>query len=258
MSNGKFGIGTLSPQQKLHVKGRFYIEGTEAYPSGWMQNYFHWRGHSLIMGSMVGDYAHNTVELKAGGASNGPLATNFQMFQTPSPNTYELKVQLTSAGASFFNGGNVGIGTANPDNKLTVKGIIHAEEVRVDMTVPGPDYVFEKDYNLLPLSELETYIAQNKHLPEVPSAKEMEVDGLNLKEMNLILLRKIEELTLHLIEQNKLIMQLKDQGSASPDPSAKKVEELTLHLIEMKKENDIQETKIASQQKQISSLLNKN
>jgi hypothetical protein len=69
----------------------------------------------------------------------------------------------------------------------------------------GPDYVFEKDYNLLPLSELETYINQNKHLPEVPSAKEMDANGLNLKEMNLILLKKVEELTLHLIEQNKVI-----------------------------------------------------
>jgi hypothetical protein len=99
--------------------------------------------------------------------------------------------------------GLVGIGTANPDQKLTVKGTIHTEEVRVDMTVPGPDYVFEKNYNLLPLSELETYITQNKHLPEVPSAKEMEAEGLNLKEMNLILLKKVEELTLHLIEMKK-------------------------------------------------------
>jgi hypothetical protein len=67
----------------------------------------------------------------------------------------------------------------------------------------GPDYVFEKDYDLLSLSELETYITQNKHLPEVPSAKEMEAEGLNLKEMNLLLLKKVEELTLHLIEMKK-------------------------------------------------------
>jgi hypothetical protein len=99
--------------------------------------------------------------------------------------------------------GNVGIGTETPDQKLTVKGIIHTQEVRVDMGVPGPDYVFEKNYDLLSLTELETYINQNKHLPEVPSAKEMEKDGLNLKEMNLILLKKVEELTLHLIEMKK-------------------------------------------------------
>jgi hypothetical protein len=110
-------------------------------------------------------------------------------------------------------GGDVGIGTVNPDAKLTVKGDIHTQEVRVDMTgaMQGPDYVFEKNYNLLPLSELETYINQNKHLPEVPSAKEMEANGLNLKEMNLILLKKVEELTLHLIEQQKEVKSLRTE-----------------------------------------------
>lgn len=107
--------------------------------------------------------------------------------------------------------GNIGIGSTNPDAKLTVKGNIHTEEVIVDMLVPGPDYVFEKDYNLLSLSELEAYISQNKHLPEVPSAKEMEADGLNLKEMNLLLLKKVEELTLHLIDANKKIESLDKQ-----------------------------------------------
>jgi hypothetical protein len=110
--------------------------------------------------------------------------------------------------------GNMGIGTTTPDSKLAVKGHIHTQEVRVDlMGAVAPDYVFEKDYNLLPLSELETYITQNKHLPEVPSAKEMEADGLNLKEMNLLLLKKVEELTLHLIEQQKDIKKLKTEVS---------------------------------------------
>ncbi|MFC5282640.1 hypothetical protein [Pedobacter alpinus] len=95
--------------------------------------------------------------------------------------------------------GNVGIGTPNPDEKLTVKGKIHAEEVRVDLSVPGPDYVFEKQYKLTPLAEIQKYISVNKHLPEVPSAKEMEQNGINLSEMNMLLLKKVEELTLHLI-----------------------------------------------------------
>jgi hypothetical protein len=105
--------------------------------------------------------------------------------------------------------GSVGIGTITPDAKLTVKGDIHTREVRVDMNgAVGPDYVFEKDYNLLPLKDLEAYINQNKHLPEVPSAAEMDTNGLNLKEMNLLLLKKIEELTLHLIEVKKEVIQL--------------------------------------------------
>jgi hypothetical protein len=105
--------------------------------------------------------------------------------------------------------GNVGIGTTNPDAKLAVKGTIHANEVKVDLNVPGPDYVFATDYQLQPLNELKTYIDQNKHLPEVPSAAAMEADGINLGEMNMLLLKKVEELTLYLIEKDKELQALK-------------------------------------------------
>ncbi len=99
--------------------------------------------------------------------------------------------------------GNVGIGTTTPDAKLAVNGTIHTKEVKVDLNVPGPDYVFEPTYDLKSLAEIETYIKENKHLPEVPSAKEMEVNGVQLGEMNMLLLKKVEELTLHLIELKK-------------------------------------------------------
>ncbi|MGB3465841.1 MAG: hypothetical protein WBA74_11245 [Cyclobacteriaceae bacterium] len=95
--------------------------------------------------------------------------------------------------------GNVAIGTAQADAKLTVKGSVHAEEVRVDLSVPGPDYVFEPDYNLITLEKTKAYIAENKHLPEIPSAKEMEAEGIELGDMNMLLLKKIEEMTLHQI-----------------------------------------------------------
>lgn len=98
---------------------------------------------------------------------------------------------------------NIGIGTTNPDAKLTVKGKIHTEEVKVDLSVPGPDYVFEKDYRLMQISEIERYLQMNKHLPEVPSACEMAENGIELGEMNMVLLKKIEELTLYLIEEHK-------------------------------------------------------
>jgi hypothetical protein len=103
--------------------------------------------------------------------------------------------------------GNIGIGTTAPDEKLTVKGKIHTNEVRVDVLVPiVPDYVFESDYKLKNLSDLAAFIKENKHLPEVPSAKEMEQNGLMLAEMNLKLLKKIEELTLYAIDQNKQLV----------------------------------------------------
>ena len=107
--------------------------------------------------------------------------------------------------------GNVGIGTMSPDTKLTVNGKIHAKELIIDLNVPGPDYVFSKEYNLMPLYELEKYIKQNKHLPEIPSAKEIEANQINLLNMNMLILKKVEELTLYVIEHEKRINQLENK-----------------------------------------------
>ncbi|WP_343522284.1 pyocin knob domain-containing protein [Pedobacter sp.] len=98
--------------------------------------------------------------------------------------------------------GNVGIGTSVPNEKLTVNGKIKANEIRVDGQ-GAPDYVFEDSYHKLSLGEIEQYIKINKHLPEVPSAKEFEKEGIEIGEMNKLLLKKIEELTLHLIEHER-------------------------------------------------------
>ena len=114
----------------------------------------------------------------------------------------------TYGGQVIFPGGNVGIGTNSPNQKLTVNGTIYGKEVKVDLSVPGPDYVFEKSYSLPTLEEVKSYIDQNKHLPEVPSAREMEKNGVMLGEMNMLLLKKVEELTLYIIEQEKRISAL--------------------------------------------------
>ncbi len=126
----------------------------------------------------------------------------------------------TSSTPNFFVGGKIGVGTTSPDEKLTVKGKIHAEEIRVDLSVPGPDYVFESTYALPSIDDVKSYIKANKHLPEIPSAKEMETNGVQVGEMNLLLLKKIEELTLYVIDlkeqndkQNKEIDALKKQIS---------------------------------------------
>lgn len=106
--------------------------------------------------------------------------------------------------------GNVGIGTSNTrDNKLAVNGDIRAQEVKVEVA-NWPDYVFDRDYPLLELTALETYIHKNGHLPEIPSASEITADGLSLGATDAKLLKKIEELTLYIIRQNKTIQQLGD------------------------------------------------
>jgi hypothetical protein len=101
--------------------------------------------------------------------------------------------------------GNVGIGTTNPKAKLAVEGNILATEIKVKTDISVPDYVFEPDYKMLSLTEIENYVKEHKHLPEIPSANMIRQNGLDLAEMNLSLLKKVEELTLHLIEKDKLL-----------------------------------------------------
>ena len=101
--------------------------------------------------------------------------------------------------------GNITSGGAIESNR------IHTSEVKVDLNVAVPDYVFAEDYKLKSLQEVEDYIKENKHLPEIPSAKEIEKNGLMLAEMNMNLLKKMEEMTLYIIEQNKRIEKLEKQ-----------------------------------------------
>ncbi|MDR2963869.1 MAG: hypothetical protein LBU90_09615 [Bacteroidales bacterium] len=106
--------------------------------------------------------------------------------------------KLHVVGNSYFNG-KVGIGYANPTVPLDVNGTIRAHEVKLCLT-QGCDYVFENNYNLMPLSELSAFVKINKHLPEVAPAAEMKNEGINVSEMNALLLKKIEELTLYIID----------------------------------------------------------
>ncbi|WP_286756488.1 hypothetical protein [Roseivirga sp. UBA838] len=111
-------------------------------------------------------------------------------------------------------------------DKVLFESDIETKKVKVTQT-PGnwPDYVFSSAYNLRPLIELEHFIQQNQHLPEVPSAKEVETNGQDLGDIQAVLLKKIEELTLYLIQENKENSNLKGQIT--------KVEDENLMLKEM-------------------------
>jgi hypothetical protein len=101
-------------------------------------------------------------------------------------------------------GGNVGVGITSPTHKLHVAGSARATSF-ISNTQTYADFVFEDSYQLTPLSEVEQFIKKNKHLPEVPTEKEVMENGMDLAAMNVKLLQKVEELTLYLIGQNKQI-----------------------------------------------------
>ena len=125
--------------------------------------------------------------------------------------------------------GNVGIGTTSPTAKLTVAGGIHAQEVKVT-TNAGADFVFEDGYALRPLAELDAFVKENKHLPEIAPAARMVAEGVDMGEFQIQLLQKVEELTLYVIGLQKEVEKLKGKNerlkaSLSKD---KKIETLIL------------------------------
>ncbi len=173
--NGNVGIGTTSPGAKLVVSD----------------------------GGAVG------LELAPSNSSNSALMEVYDR----SSSTYK-NLRILSAN-TFLNdlGGNVGIGTTNPQHKLSVNGAIKAKEIIVE-TTGWADFVFADGYRLASLSEVELHIAEKKHLPGVPSATEVAEKGVNIVEVQAALLAKVEELTLHLIAQEKSLRDLRVENEA--------------------------------------------
>ncbi len=122
-------------------------------------------------------------------------------------NINSLCTAPTSRFTIMRDNGNVGIGVLSPVNKLEVNGTIRANEVIVE--TGWADYVFQDDYKLKPLSEVEAYIKENKHLPSLPSATKIQEKGAHIAELMTTMMEKIEELTLYSIEQKKEIDELK-------------------------------------------------
>jgi uncharacterized protein YaiE (UPF0345 family) len=188
-ASGNIGIGTTNPETILNIVGGGAAKGVKMQTTSDHATYFE------------SSTNNNTVITRVQSNSNGGFVGTL----TNQP------FSIVSNGALVINAatsGNIGIGTTTPSEKLSVNGNIRAKKLIVTQN-GWPDYVFSKNYKLRSISEVENFINTNKHLPDMPSAKDVEDKGLDIGKMQATLLKKIEELMLYVIELKKENIEIK-------------------------------------------------
>ncbi len=212
--NGNVGIGTTNPLARFHIHSGASSDAAILATSS--------ENNKLVVRSELTQPAYcktfRIIHEFDGNRNNGFI--DFHRGGAQSQGYLMFGTDGIERMCIYYNG-DVGIGTTMPAYKLDVCGVIRAKEIKVELT--GCDFVFESDYKLMSLKELENFIKTKKHLPEIAPAKEMETNGSELGKLSSQLLQKIEE--------------------------------LTLYVIELKKENEAQSNRIDAQQSEIKSLI---
>lgn len=163
-----------------------------------------WNGSLISFGGFTNNY---DTQINSDYGPNGGVHISFR--------TKQGDFNTWNGWNEFYHSGNLNRSdadfTARTLNSTNVynNGNLWSKEVRVAVTNPWADYVFDKKYKLKPLKEVAAFVASNRHLPEIPPAKQIEKEGINIGEINTVLVKKVEELTLYLIEKDK---QLTEQG----------------------------------------------
>lgn len=211
ITSGNVGIKTTTPRAALDL-GEYLSNDQLSAVLGRLQE-----GDNTNTGTFLGVKGFRTDII---GGKSFSISHNFYGETNSSINFH--RGQSITGGFISFNtdsdierlriaeNGNVLIGKTsqtNPAYKLDINGKARANEIVVNTT--GADFVFENNYKLRPLTEVETFVTQNKHLPEIPTAKTMQEEGVGISELQTKLLQKVEELTLYIIQQQKEIDELK-------------------------------------------------
>ena len=192
---GEIGINTKDPLGAFHVNSNTKSNNTiyitpATTSSGDSSSIFLAENHNATYG-MYWMYDGDDNQMELWGKS---LAINYGPHLTIDRNDGDMKID-----------GNLALGGEFADDyKLSVAGKVICEELRINLQADWPDYVFKNDYKLIPIKQLETFIQNNGHLPNVPTTSEIESSGLEVGETQRLMMEKIEELTLYIIEQNKI------------------------------------------------------